>query len=177
MCRNLLTGERKWLEPPFWIAHGIDVHIAYGAVKVWDHGFNILWLDAEPIESFEFNVWAFHLDRLFGTSTALLDHAAAASDRPPPVQPEPNPRPAPKRKHGGGRPRKLSPEAVEYAKKFFREELRDPRWRTSSVQACSLHVNNSLKLGCHWETIAKWIVEPVLNEPVPASTNNYRPKN
>ncbi len=105
MRRNLATGEREWLEPPFWLNHVIDVVTTFGSVRGFDPFYNFV---GEVIEGFAFYVWKPDLDRVFGTSAARFDDEDE-SDAPPVM---PGPKQTPKR-NTGGRERSLTPEQID----------------------------------------------------------------
>jgi hypothetical protein len=69
-----------------------------------------------------------------------------------------------KRAAGGGAKRRLSGDTIEHGKSIMRAELGlDPGW-AANRQACCVMVKDELKLTCHWQTVAKWVVDPVLAE-------------
>ena len=116
MRRNLATGEREWLEPPFWLNHAIDVATTFGSVRDWDPFWKLL---GEVIEGFVFYVWKPDLDGVFGTSAARFDDEDESAA--PPVTP--GPKQTPKR-NTGGRERSLTSEQIDKGIDILRSQPR-----------------------------------------------------
>jgi hypothetical protein len=69
-----------------------------------------------------------------------------------------------KRRKGGGMKRVLSDSQLDDAKGFYRDILaKDPRW--VKRRAASEHVKEKQKLGVHWRTVQRHIIDPVLDKP------------
>jgi hypothetical protein len=67
-----------------------------------------------------------------------------------------------KRRKGGGMKRVLSDSRVDESQGFYRDILaKDPRW--AKRRAAAVHVKEKLKLGAHWRTVQRRIIDPVLD--------------